>query len=102
MSSRKKVSKPSSSEKTATRQSENKDEERETMEEEVVEREGGEGGGGGLREFVKKMDGKSHRMVEMRLGVVGACAVAFRILLYDDLQDKEEVAWSVLSLIAGI
>ena len=59
-------------------------------------------GEGGLKGFVRRMDGQSHRMVEMRLAVVAACAVAFRLLLYDNLEGRREgVAWSALSLVAG-
>lgn len=56
-------------------------------------------GGGGLKGFVKKMEGRSHRMVEMRLAVVVACGVAFRVLFYDKVE--EDTAWCVLSLVAG-
>ena len=70
--------------------------------------EGGRGGvmeggrGGGLRGFVRSMEGQSHRMVEMRLAVVAACSVAFRVLLYHDLEGgREGVAWAALSLVAG-
>ena len=60
-------------------------------------------GGGGLKGFVKKMDGQTHRMVEMRLAVVVACGVAFRVLLYDSLEKENEdrVVRSALSLVAG-
>ena len=54
-----------------------------------------------MKEFVKKMEGSSHRVVEMRLGVVGACGVAFRVLLYDDLAGREQVVLSIFSLIGG-
>ena len=62
-----------------------------------------EGGrGGGLRGFVRSMEGQSHRMVEMRLAVVAACSVAFRVLIYHDLEGgREGVAWAALSLVAG-
>lgn len=56
---------------------------------------------GSLKDFVKKMEGSSHRVVEMRLAVVGACGVAFRVLIYDDLDGSERTAWSVLALVAG-
>lgn len=57
--------------------------------------------GGGLKAFVKTMEGSSYRVVEMRLAVVGACGVAFKLLLYDDLKDREQTAWSAVALIAG-
>lgn len=57
--------------------------------------------GGGLKAFVKTMEGSSYRVVEMRLAVVGACGVAFKVLLYDDLDGREQTAWSVVALIAG-
>lgn len=56
---------------------------------------------GSLKDFVKKMEGSSYRVVEMRLAVVGACGVAFRILIYDDLHGSEQTAWNVLTLVAG-
>ena len=58
-------------------------------------------GGGGLKAFVKAMEGSSHRVVEMRLGVVGACAVAFRVLLYDDLDGRDQTVWGALTLVGG-
>ena len=61
---------------------------------------GGEVGGGGLKGFVGKMEGQTHRMVEMRLAVVAACGVAFRVLYYDNLENAD-TAWSVLSLVVG-
>ena len=66
-----------------------------------AERERLEGRGGGLKAFVKQMEGSSHRVIEMRLAVVGACGVAFRVLLYDDLTGRDQAVWSVLSLIVG-
>ena len=56
---------------------------------------------GGLKAFVKTMEGSSYRVVEMRLAVVGACGVAFKVLLYDDLDGREQTAWSVVALLAG-
>ena len=75
----------------------------ESRAEERVMEGGREGGrGGGLRGFVRSMEGQSHRMVEMRLAVVAACSVAFRVLLYHDLEGgREGVAWAALSLVAG-
>ena len=67
---------------------------------EGVEVEGGRRRGG-LKAFIRQMEGSSHRVVEMRLGVVGACGVAFRVLMYDDLSGREETAWSVLTLVGG-
>lgn len=58
-------------------------------------------GGGGLKAFVKTMEGSSYRVVEMRLAVVGACGVAFKVLLYDDLNGREQTAWSGMALVAG-
>lgn len=70
--------------------------------------EGGEEGGadveeraGGLKAFVQQMEGSSHRVVEMRLALVGAFGVAFRILMFDDLTGKDQTSSSVFCLVAG-
>ena len=56
---------------------------------------------GGLKGFVKKMEGRGYLMVEMRLSLVGACGVAFRLLFSDDLSEREQTAWSALCLVIG-
>ena len=108
MSSHKKQKSKTSKSATATIDNKVRNDSAEKKEEEVgqdggAERSEGDGGvgGGGLKAFVKAMEGSSHRVVEMRLGVVGACAVAFRVLMYDDLNGKEQVVWGPLALVGG-
>lgn len=73
----------------------------------AAEEGGGEGGAGvegragGLKAFVQRMEGSSHRVVEMRLALVGAFGVAFRLLLFDDLTGKEQTSSSVLCFVVG-
>ena len=75
--------------------------------EDAAEEGGGEGGAGmegragGLKAFVQRMEGSSHRVVEMRLALVGAFGVAFRLLLFDDLTGKEQTSSSVLCFVVG-
>ena len=56
---------------------------------------------GGLKDFVKKMERTSHRIVEMRLGLVGAFGVAFRLLLFDELAGRDHVIRSVFFFVVG-